>query len=294
MADEESSDDDRAAFREWIAAHPSRRLAYDRMTLIAGRLDTEVKASPERGGIRPRAGRRFALPGVLLLGLLSGFAWWGADQPDLRARLADRRTTIGEQERVVLATDDRVTLDSESAADLDEASREVRLWSGALMAEVKSGSPAAFIVRTPQGTARAMGTRYSVRVKGGVTTVRVVESRVEACALSGNRACLTLVPGQSARLDRTGAHRGEDVDPVGESAWADGLLVADDRPLASILDELNRYRRKKVRYSAADLAGLRLSGTFPLTDTDRALKSISAALPVTVERDPDGPIVRRR
>lgn len=147
---------------------------------------------------------------------------------------------------------------------------------------------------TPHGTARALGTRYSVRVEGDVTTVRVVESRVEACALTGKRACLTLLPGQSATLDSTGAHRGEDINPSGESAWADGLLMADDRPLASIIDELNRYRRNKIRYSSADIAGLHLSGSFPLTDTDRALKSISAALPVRVERGPEGPTVRRR
>lgn len=149
-------------------------------------------------------------------------------------------------------------------------------------------------MRTPQGTARALGTRYSVRVESDVTTVRVVESRVEACAARGNRTCVMLLPGQSARLDGRGAHRTGDVDPAGESAWADGVLLADDRALASVLDELNRYRRDKIRYARADVAGLRLSGSFSLTDTDRALKNIAAALPVTVDRSPRDPIVRRR
>lgn len=136
MADEECSDDDRAAFRLWIAADPSRRLAYDRMSLLAGDVESIAEASPERGGIKPHPVGRNALPGVLLLGLLCGFAWWGVDQPDIRARLAEERTPIGEQEQVLLGAGDRITLDSESAVDLDDQAREVRLWRGAVMADV--------------------------------------------------------------------------------------------------------------------------------------------------------------
>lgn len=291
MGDEECGEDERAAFREWISAHPSHRCAYDRMTILSG---GAVDAPTKIGEIRRSEGSRLAMPmGLLLAGLVSS-AWWAADQPDVRSRLAEERTAIGQQEQVAFGAGDRVTLDSESAADIDEASREVRLWRGALMAEVKPGAAADFTVRTPQGTARALGTRYSVRVEGDVTTVRVIESRVEACAALGDRTCVTLGPGQSARLDGAGARRGENVDPVGESAWAAGLLMADDRPLSSVIDELNRYRQTKIRYSSADIAGLRISGTFPITDTDRALKSISAALPVTVDRAEGGPVVRRR
>lgn len=291
MGDENRSDDDRVAFREWISAHPSHRLAYDRMTVLAG---GAVHDPAQNGETRRRARRRIAIPVALLLGSLVASAWWAADRPDIRSRLAEDRTAIGQQERIAFGAGDRVTLDSESAADIDEALREVRLWRGAVMAEVKAGAAAHFTVRTPQGTARALGTRYSVRVDGDVTTVRVIESRVEACAALGDRACVTLGPGQSATLDGAGAHRGANVDPVGESAWAAGLLIADDRPLAAVIDELNRYRQSKVRYSPADIAGLRISGTFALTDTDRALKSISAALPVTVNKSEGGPIITRR
>lgn len=106
LADEACGEGDHAAFREWMAADPSHRLACG----------------------------RFAIPAILLLGTVLGSVWWGAGETDVRTRLVDARTAIGEQARVELAAGDRITLDSESAADLAEDSREVRLWQGGLMA----------------------------------------------------------------------------------------------------------------------------------------------------------------
>lgn len=295
LADEDCTDADRAAFEAWLNADLAHRTAFDRMSAIAGRV-ARHKASGrktlENLAKRPRPPR--GVLAVLLLGATAGLLGWAVrDNPAVRAPMAGQRTAVGQLKSAALPAGDQIILDTDSAADI-RPDRSIRLWRGAVMARVEPGQPQPFIVRTPQGSARALGTRFSVRADGASTVVTVIESHVEACATGRTRRCLTLAPGQVARLDAAGAHRLANVDPVAGAAWSQGLLIADDRPLAQVLDELNRYREAPIRYSAADLAGLNLSGALPLTDSNRAMATIRAALPVRVSNEPDGLHVSRR
>lgn len=295
LADESCDDTERSSFDAWLNADPTHRIAFDRMGAIAGRM---VRQDPiRRAALHSLLSRRRQRAGILGLLLLVGAGLIGtlaAQSPAVRSRIADERSPIGDLKSATFASGDRITLDSGSAADLDDGDRTVRLWQGAVMAKVQHGSTRPFVVRTPHGSAVALGTQFSVRIEDGATIVAVVQSRVEACADRGARPCLTLAPGQSARLDDRGAHRLADIDPAAEAAWSEGLLVADDMPVAQLVERLNRYRTAPIRYRAGALDGLSLSGSFPLRDTDRALASIGAALPVTVEATADGPVLHRR
>ena len=283
------------AFRRWLEADPMHKLAFDRMSVVAQQVTTRTPVERAALGMMfARGGGRSAFMLLALVGPATSLTWWGAGEPSIRARIADERTVVGQQRRTALASGDRLVLDTDTAADIAEKTRTIALWRGGLMANVEKGGTRPFIIRTPQGTARALGTHYSVRIEGNATTVSVMESRVEACATAGNRACLMLRAGQSARLDARGASRVRDIDPVSEGAWSDGLLVADDRPLSEVVDRLNHYRRDPIHYAPEDIEGLRVSGTFPLNDTERALTSLRAALPIAVEAGTDGPVVKRR
>lgn len=295
LGDESCSDLDRDAFEVWLAADDMHRLAFERMSAIGDRFAGQDAV--ERFALRKMLGSRRSRGAMTLVGLFfvgaCSAVWFLHDNPLVRAPIAGERSVVGELRSTRLATGDSVTLDSDSAVDLDETDRTVQLWRGGVMAKVRPGLEAPFLVRTPQGSARALGTQFSVRIVGEATIVRVVESKVEACAKRTPQACLVLTAGQAARLDGSGVHRLADVDPGAEAAWSDGLLVADDRPLAEVLDALNRYRAAPIAYSPEDLEGLHVTGTFPLTDGERALASIAAALPVTVEHA-DGRISLRR
>lgn len=295
LADPDFTPADQASFDRWLHSDPAHLIAFDRMGAIEGRAQRQDRVG--RTALNRMFSRRSSRTVPLLLLMLGGIttlAWVGAYNPQIRSRLADERTVVGEVKPVALALGDRLTLDSASAADVDEQDRSIRLWRGGIMAQVKPGLARPFIIHTAQGTARALGTQFSVRIVGDATFVEVIQSHVQACAATGNRSCLTLAPGQSARLDKAGVHRDADINPMVAGGWIDGLLFADDRSLVSIIDELNRYRADPVRYSNADIAGLHVTGTFPLTDTDRALESITAILPVDVEREGAGVVVRRR
>ncbi len=296
LADEDCDEESRRAFQQWLQADVAHGVAFDRMSTIAGQVTDRSSIERTAFGLmmEPPKPRNRAAISMLVVGAVSALTWMGAQEPAVRSRLADQKTAVGEQQHTAMPTGDRLVLDSDTAADVDDRTRAISLWRGGLMATVAKDQVRGFVVRTPQGTARALGTQFSVRIEDGVTTVSVIESRVEACSRIGNGACLILTAGQSARMDAQGVRRIADIDPVSEKAWGDGLLVVDDRPLVEVIAQLNRYRHVHVRYSGVDLHGLHVSGTFPLTDPDRALTSLQAALPIVVERDERGTSVRRR
>ncbi|MET4898426.1 FecR domain-containing protein [Sphingomonadaceae bacterium jetA1] len=295
LGDAAWDESDRQDLDAWLETDPAHRIAFERMARIGGRMAPAdaVTRTALRAMYRAKAPRR-AMVGILLAAGLAGGGWILADNPAIRTQMAAERTAHGQRASATLATQDRLTLDSDSALDIDNHRRTVRLWRGAVMATVHHGAPLPFVVRTPQGTAQALGTQFSVRVVEDATIVAVITSQVRACAALARPSCVTLGPGQAARLDAVGAHRLPAMDARAEQGWPEGLLVADDLPLSRVLDQLNRYRAAPIRYDATDLQGLSLSGTFPLTDSAQALAGIGAALPVTVETGPDGTVVRRR
>lgn len=61
------------------------------------------------------------------------------------------------------------------------------------------------------------------------------------------------------------------------------MLIADDMPLSEFASAFERQRRGRVTCAAA-VASLRISGAFPLNDSDRALDALAANLPVRIRR----------
>ncbi|MDZ3994983.1 Protein FecR [Pseudomonas sp. Teo4] len=71
--------------------------------------------------------------------------------------------------------------------------------------------------------------------------------------------------------------------PAGADAWTRGMLVVDNVRLADLLAELGQYRNGHLGVDD-EVANLRVTGSFPLNDTDLALASLVPALPVKIER----------
>jgi len=67
------------------------------------------------------------------------------------------------------------------------------------------------------------------------------------------------------------------------AAWVQGALYADNMRLDDFIDELGRHRPGRLACDPA-VAGLRISGSFPLGDTDRILAAVERALPVQAQR----------
>jgi len=291
LQDTDVTERDRRAFARWHDAHPAHAKAYARLVELGSRFDRIPDESarfalrravePDKKGAWSRAGKALAL-GLAVLGL----AWLGLGTAPPSYWLADHRTAVGEIEQVALADNSRVTLNTYSAIDVRFGARrrEIALHQGEILVTVAAADARPFVVKVPQGTITALGTEFVVRREDDHTHVAVLESRVRACARAetGERQCRVLEAGESGRLESGVATRTDTGISADVAAWADGRLVVDDRPLPEVLAELARYRRGPLIYDADELAGVQVSGVFPVDAPDRALAALAAGLPVRV------------
>ncbi|MNI56757.1 fec operon regulator FecR [compost metagenome] len=237
--------------------------------------------------IAARGAQAVALLGVLMCG------WIGLD--NLPVWLADQRTGVGERRELVLSDGSHVQLNSDSALDVkfDGHQRVIELLAGELWVEVAKDAQRPFVVRTDQGTATALGTRYLVkRDVDGSTVVSVLESVVAAKPRAGE--AVNVKAGEQTVLRDGDVARPRAIGNASPDAWTRGLLKVDDRPLSEVLHELASYRHGLVRFDEQALQGLRVSGVFRLDDTDAALATLADNLPIEVERFTDWLVVVKR
>jgi transmembrane sensor len=127
---------------------------------------------------------------------------------------------------------------------------------------------------------RALGTRFLVRAEAGRVGVAVLSGAVEAH--TGGGMLERIEAREQVAISALGLEPVRPLTPEAD-AWVEGSLIVDNARLDEVIAELARYRRGSLSCDPA-VAGLRVSGAFPVRDVDQALKALSAALPVRVER----------
>ena len=282
LHDEDVSESERQAFNAWCQADPRHAVAIERMRALWGSFDT-LPAQPARVALnrafapRPARGvQAMAVLGLVLCG------WLGLEQ--LPVWMADQRTGVGERLQIALADGSQLQLNSNSAVDVrfDGHQRVIELLQGELWVDVAKDARRPFVVRTDQGTATALGTRYLVkRAPDGTTVVTVIESTV---AVKGETSeGVKVMAGQRSILDHGRAEPPQAIDDTDPDAWTRGLLKVNDQPLSDVLQTLASYRHGLVRFDPQALRGLRVSGVFRLDDTAAALAALADNLPIQVE-----------
>ena len=282
LHDEDVTEADRHAFDAWCQSDPRHAVAIERMRGLWGSLDT-LPAKPARMALN-RAFTQQHSRGVQVTGVLGVVlcAWLGLQH--LPVWMADQRTGVGERRQVVLEDGSQLQLNSNSAVDVkfDGHQRVIELLQGELWVDVAKDAQRPFVVRTDQGTATALGTRYLVkRAEDGTTVVTVIESTV---AVKGDTSeGVKVTAGQRAVLDHGHAQAPQAIGNSDPDAWTRGLLKVNDQPLADVLQTLASYRHGLVRFDPQALQNLRVSGVFKLDDTTAALAALADNLPIQVE-----------
>lgn len=227
-----------------------------------------------------RSSRRSVLKGFMLLagGSALGYGGWRYQGP------ATLHSPLGERLSFTLPDGSRLLLNSDSAVDIayDDQQRRLILRRGEiLVSTAHDASGRGFFIEVPQGRIQALGTRFSVRLHDERAEVAVYEHQVRLTPRHGQ--ALLLDAGQQSVLGAQAASAPVTTTP-GQDAWSNGLLVANRQRLDSFIAELGRYRQGWLRCDPA-IAGLLISGTFSIDDTDSALRALEASLPVKrVER----------
>jgi transmembrane sensor len=231
---------------------------------------------------RRRAALRNGLGAVALLGA-GGLAAWRT--LPMERMLADYRTGAGERRELRLADGTLLWLDSASAVDVavDAGQRRIFVHAGEILVDTDNVRPGLLPLRvlTAHGAVRPLGTRFIVTRQDDLTRVAVLRHAVALEPATGG-APVILKAGEQGTLAPAGAQAAGAI--TGEpDAWTRGLLVVDNWRLDDFIARLDRYRPGLLRCDDA-VAALRLSGAFPVDDTDQALAAVTRALPVNIAR----------
>ncbi|MFL1549367.1 FecR domain-containing protein [Pseudomonas sp. D47] len=281
---------DHEALQVWRQASAEHEYAWQRVSGLPLLLqpganllaDATARRALQLAGADPQR-RRQVLKCLLALGLLGGMSWQAADSTLVRSALASYRTRVGERRRWALADGYSLWLNTASAVNLDLSAgrRSVQLVEGELALDTPAGS-ASLELLTPNAVLYSHGAHLLVRHDHQGTQVTVLRGLAQV----STRHQPTPVPlqaGWQLKVDERGAGRPSPIDVLLAQAWMRGILPAERMRLDQLLAELSRYRQGFLRCSEA-VAGLRITGSFQLDDTDAALALVANTLPVRIEQ----------
>ncbi|QXI08547.1 FecR domain-containing protein [Pseudomonas tensinigenes] len=287
MSEGELSDSERGEWEYWKASTPERSRAWARAQLLQTKLGGLPPSLAMSALDRPSSPERRAALGKLAMILAILPAGWGSWKlAESQQWSADYRTAIGQQRELTLADGSKITLNTDTAIDVrfDANQRLIHLREGEILVQTAPDiSPLArpFLVSTRHGRMQALGTRFTVRELQPRTHLAVLEGAVKV-ELADNRQTSPLIVNAGQRTDFSSHTFGQlSVADRYVGAWSQGMLMADKMRLADFVEELTRYRRGFVRLDPA-LADLRISGAYPISDSQRTLNMLAQTYPILV------------
>lgn len=287
---------ERICWQNWRAADAAHEYAWQQIEQVTRKFESPALSSSLQLELlnRPTSpARRKALQHIALLCVLGGVGVSGyragTDTPEYS-------TAKGEQRTLVLQDGSRVTLNTQTAIDVrfTEHERRIILRSGEIYIETAQETQRAFrplVARSIHGSVTALGTRFTLRSDAHWSYVSLFEGAVDirnvASNSRGKLTSLRMAAGNQTRFnERSTANPSALLNTgVGYAVpyWLNGVLLIDNMSLPDFIAELSRYRPGHIR-CASELAQLRISGAFPLDNTDAILDSIAASLPVQIQR----------
>ncbi|MBB4820665.1 transmembrane sensor [Pseudomonas alcaligenes] len=281
----EQGDAARDAHRRWLASDPRHAQAWarvERLQATLGRVTADI-ARPTLKSSRLK--RRAMLKVLSVLLAAGGTAALGLRHTPARNALADHRTGTGETLELDLPDGTRLVLNTRTAVDVkyDAQLRQLDLREGEIWVQTaQDGLSRPFVVHTPFGSVRALGTRFLVRSDEAGARVGVLQHAVEVRPQQAPAHAVRVETGQQLSFTREAAgepgalHKGAD-------AWMRGQLQVSDWRLDDFIAELSRYHNG---YLGCDdkAAALRISGVFQLHEVDTVLDNLSGTLPVRTRR----------
>lgn len=287
-----ASETDRRACRAWRTRSAAHDLAYHEAEALwrnlgelrSGRRSLDPTAVPAiRRSKQAGIGK---VPWAIAACLILIIGWFASDQlvEWITIAMADHHTGVGRQLVVTLQDGSRIHLNSDSAVNVafTDQGRTVHLLKGEAAFTVSPDVKRPFIVRSGELHTRALGTAFVVHLLRNSVTATVTEHAVHLSTSSGSGSPpLLLHEGEQASYTaETGLSQAHPVDLGPVTAWQRGKLIVEAKPLAEVVDELNRYRLGRIMILNSALRPLKVTGLFDITDPDAALRMIEDTLQI--------------
>lgn len=270
-------------WQQWVDANHENQWAWQQVENLRQQMQTMPGSVASKALHDSQLTRRHVLK-CLLLAVGAGASWqlW---QSDISTGIrADYHTAKGEIRQFPLNDGSLLTLDTASAANVryDDNERRIDLLFGTLaLTSGKDVQKRPLRVYTPQGQLTALGTEFSVERQEHRTLLRVNQHAVAVRLAQQPHQLMTVQQGQMLSFT---ANTFDALQQISEKLeWTRGLLSVSDRPLGEVIAQLARYRQGVLRCDP-QVAQLRVSGTYPLLQSDVALDALQKTLPVTLQR----------
>lgn len=226
---------DARALRQWCGQSPEHARAFEQAKALWHGLQPAAEAVQG-----PRHfGRRALLGGAIAAS--AGFLLIRATVPGGVSGLgADYVTEVGEQRRVELGAGVSLELNTQtrlSRRPLAEGKQGLELLAGEV--EVSGGGTATVSVQAGAGRISAAGARFNIRYVDQSVCTTCLEGVVQI-QVQGQQ--FRLEPGMQLTYDPRHVGSPQTADVSSAIAWREQVLVFNDATLASVIDEINRYR----------------------------------------------------
>lgn len=247
--------------------------------------------------------RRWAMVAATLVLMIavSIAVWRNRPVPAAAPVLAQHFATGHAERRIARLSDGSVITiapDSRVEVAFDPAERRVRLSKGEALFEVAHNPARPFVVETPHGEVKAVGTAFDVAIATREAEVTVVEGvirialrpafdggatgePIEKVARKGER----VVFGMDTRDGgSTGFIRQvQDQDVASTTAWTKGKLIFRGEPLRDVIAKINLYARGRIVLTDPEAGSLPVYGIVDQGDTAAIRELISNPHAVAIE-----------
>jgi transmembrane sensor len=321
---------DREAFERWRDADPSHAAAYARAHHASGAVDEllardprvqamldEALLAPDMGeevethiaaaaGRRApavpsgapisqaKSARRWTIPAALAASVLLAVSVVGVHRAQQDVEPVVYQTAAA-GETIALQDGSRVQLDvgTRIAVRFTAGRRQIALEAGRALFDVAHDAARPFSVAAATSTTTALGTRFQIEMRDGAVLVTLAEGSVAVDNEGATQVWQErLHPGERLQIDLARATRDKQaVDLSVATSWSRGRLLFRDTPLADVVNEINRYAKKKVRLGDPSLAQLPVGGNFIAGDSDVVVDALAGVLPLRVVNGGDKEII---
>lgn len=326
---------------EWLHRSPAHREELENLAALWGRMnvltelalplgkshrdarseDSEGASLFTRRGWTRTALVTTCLVGTVALGLILLLRSPGADP--MTAANGLYATAVGQQTTEKLPDGSQIILNTNSQVrvDYDDHYRQVRLLQGEALFTVAKGVAQPFRVYAGGGRIQALGTAFSVYLKGADVQVTVTEGRVALASMDNSKSeermggdakgaapklaaddesfesLGTLSAGQVATIrppaaeSLAGGTSGLAIaDPLPPQqleerlAWRDGVLMFSGERLEDVVKEVSRYTTVSIEIPDPAIRSMRIGGRFPVGETEVMLAALEANFNLRVTR----------
>ncbi|VVM63448.1 hypothetical protein PS662_01422 [Pseudomonas fluorescens] len=275
---------DARALREWCAQSPEHAQAFEQ----AKRLWQQLRPAVEQANAPRHLGRRAFLGGAIAASAAfflirstvpGGFSGLGADYI----------TEVGEQRQVMLA--DGVSLELNTQTRINrrtgtDGNQAFELVSGEV--EVLTRTQASLKVQAGPGWLVASQARFNVRNTDQNVCVTCLDGALQV-DVSGRS--ISLQSGQQLTYNAQQVGAPQAVDTSAVIAWRQQVLVFNDATLASVIDEINRYRPGMLLLLNSELGKRKVQARFNLDQLAGVALMIRDAYGVKCTELPGGVVV---